>query len=194
MPDNAKLPKKSKAKQRVNAGVSQASAKQKRLIFASEYISNGQNATQAAIVAGYSPKTAGSIGHALLKNLEIKAILGKANAEAARISGLSVERTLMEIARLAYSDPRNLYREDGTLKAIHELDDDTAATIASVEIDEIGSDGSVIGVTRKIKHWDKNAALEKAMKFHGLYAQDNVQRQSIVLNLNLTGIKQYLVD
>ncbi|MDZ5288583.1 terminase small subunit [Helicobacter pylori] len=41
-------------------------------IFVSEYLQNGQNATQAAIKAGYSKKTAGSQGQRLLKNVEIK--------------------------------------------------------------------------------------------------------------------------
>ena len=44
-------------------------ARQKR--FATEYLID-MNATQAAIRAGYSVKTAGSIGEQLLKKLEIK--------------------------------------------------------------------------------------------------------------------------
>jgi phage terminase small subunit len=74
----------------------------------------------------------------------------------------------MEVARIAYSDPRKFYNADGSLKSILELDDDCAATIASVS-------GTVVGMTRKLKQWDKNAALEKAMKFHGAYERDNAQ-------------------
>lgn len=40
--------------------------------FADEYISNGGNATQAAITAGYSEKTAYSQGNRLLKHDEVK--------------------------------------------------------------------------------------------------------------------------
>lgn len=39
------------------------------------------NASQAAINAGYSPKTAGSIGSRLLKNVEIKKLVDQARAE-----------------------------------------------------------------------------------------------------------------
>lgn len=54
--------------------------KQKR--FCEEYSIDG-NATQAAIRAGYSPKTAGSIGFNLLKKAEINEMLDELNAAAA---------------------------------------------------------------------------------------------------------------
>lgn len=43
----------------------------KQIAFADEYIINGGNATQAAIKAGYSEKTAGRIAGQNLKKLEI---------------------------------------------------------------------------------------------------------------------------
>lgn len=49
------------------------SAKQKR--FCDEYLIN-LNATQAAIKAGYSEKTAGSQGNRLLKNAKVKEYIG----------------------------------------------------------------------------------------------------------------------
>ncbi|OFW00164.1 MAG: hypothetical protein A3G20_05110 [Acidobacteria bacterium RIFCSPLOWO2_12_FULL_59_11] len=113
----------------------------------------------------------------MLKDVNVQALIAEATEKAAKIAGLSVERTLREIARVAYSDPRKLYRPDGLLIPVTELDDDTAATVASVEVDEIkAGEAGVIGHTVKIKHWDKNAALEKAMKYHGLYEKDNKQQ------------------
>lgn len=44
----------------------------KQRAFADEYIINGGNATQAAITAGYSEKTAYSQGQRLLKNVEVE--------------------------------------------------------------------------------------------------------------------------
>jgi phage terminase small subunit len=95
---------------------------------------------------------------------------------------VAVERTLLEIARIAYADPRKLFREDGTLKAVHELDDETAAMVASMEREEIKVGERVVGHTRRIRLWDKNAALEKAMKHLGLYERDNRQgRPQVVI-------------
>lgn len=50
---------------------------QKRKAFADEYIKNGGNATQAAISAEYSSKTAYSQGQRLLKNVEVLAYIEK---------------------------------------------------------------------------------------------------------------------
>lgn len=191
----AKPKTKAKPKKKTKAGSGKKSAHEKALIFANAYIANGQNATQAAITAGYAEKSAGVTGNKLLKHTNVLAIITKANEKAATLSGLTVERTLQEIARLAYSDPRKLFNPDGTLKQIHELDDDTAACIASVEMEEIKAGGAVIGMTRKVKQWDKNAALEKAMKFHGLYEKDNEQQNKPIINItaNMTQQEAILV-
>lgn len=55
----------------------------KQQVFCQEYMANGYNATQAAIKAGYSKKTAYSIGQRLLKNVEVKAELER-NTQAAQ--------------------------------------------------------------------------------------------------------------
>jgi phage terminase small subunit len=70
-------------------------------------------------------------------------------------------------------DPARLYHEDRSLKNITEMDDDTRAAIASIEIDESKVDGVVVGHTTKIKLWDKNRALEMAMRHLRLYERDN---------------------
>jgi phage terminase small subunit len=152
---------------RTNAGVSKASAVQRRSLFVAKYLSNGENATQAAIAAGYSPKTAKQAGHRLLTNSDVRAAIEKHRKAATEKAELTVERTLREVARIAYFDPRKLYDADGRLKKLHELDDDTAAAVSGVEMDA----GAVV----KIKHWDKNSALDKAMKYLGLYEKDNQQ-------------------
>lgn len=47
------------------------------MIFVTEYLKNGNNATQAAISAGYSEKTAYSQGSRLLKSVEVQQYLNK---------------------------------------------------------------------------------------------------------------------
>lgn len=47
------------------------------MIFVTEYIKNGNNATHAAISAGYSEKTASSQGSRLLKSVEVQQYLNK---------------------------------------------------------------------------------------------------------------------
>lgn len=86
------------------------------------------------------------------------------------------------MARLAFSDARRLFRPDGTIIPLHELDEDTAATVAAFEI-ETSANGIT---TTKIKLWDKGAALEMAMKRLGLFARESVQqRESLQLQIVL---------
>lgn len=161
------------------ASNTQMDAAMRRKLFAEAYLTNSGNVAEAARAAGLSAKTASSAGGRMLKHVEVQHIINTRRAALIEKFELTTERTLREIARLAYADPRKFFNADGTLKQIHELDDDTAATIASVELDEIKEDGVVIGLTRKVKQWDKNAALEKAMKHLGEYEADNRQRNPI---------------
>ncbi len=172
---------KRKPSKRVKAGTSKAAAAVRKAAFGKEYIANGRNGTAAAIKVGISKKGAEVWASRSLRDPNVIAIISEATEKAAKIAGLSVDRTLREIARLAYSDVRNLFDERGELKPIHTLDDDTAATVASIEqLEEFGpgSEGErkLTGYTKKLKTWDKNAALEKAMKYHGLYKEDNSQK------------------
>ena len=61
----------------------------KQSIFIAEYLKD-MNATQAAIRAGYSPKTAYSIGQRLLKNVEVSQAINSAMKE--RKSALIAKR------------------------------------------------------------------------------------------------------
>jgi phage terminase small subunit len=160
----------------VNAGNGQAAATARRNAFVQAYIANGNNATQAAITAGYSPKTAYSQGQRLLKKVEISRELAEAAQSVAEITGLKTQRVLLETARLAYSDPARIYREDGSVKHVTEMDEDTRAAIAAIEINENVVDGVVVGRTTKIKFWDKVRALEMGMKHLGLFERDNSQQ------------------
>lgn len=144
--------------------------------FVAEYLID-LNATQAAIRAGYSPKTAGVQGFDLLRKPEIAAAIESLRNEHAKNTGLTVERVLTEAMRLAFFDIRKLTDAEGNPIPINQLDDDTAAAIQGLELatersrDEDGS-GTLV---RKYKIADKNAALERLFKHLGLFQKDNDQ-------------------
>ena len=71
--------------------------KQKR--FIEEYLID-LNATQAAIRAGYSPKTAKDIGCENLAKPNISDAIDKAMAERSRRTGINQDRILLELARI----------------------------------------------------------------------------------------------
>lgn len=143
-------------------------ARQQR--FVKEYLID-LNATQAAIRAGYSAKTAGAMGHENLKKPEIATAIAEGQVERARKLDITAERVLQEVARIGFSDVRKLFSESGQLKPIHELDDDTAAVVASIEVSDRaipGGEGDTERVT-KIKAWDKGSALGQLGKHLGLF-------------------------
>lgn len=70
---------------------------------------------------------------------------------------------MQEYARLGFFDPRNLFHEDGSPKPIQELDDDTAAVLAGLEVVEIregkGDDRHSVGYLEKYKLADKRGTI-----------------------------------
>jgi phage terminase small subunit len=150
-------------------------AKQER--FIQEYLID-LNATQAAIRAGYSAKTAEQQAYQLLQKTLVSTAIAAAQQKRAERTGITQDRVLQELARIAFFDLRKLYRDDGSLKAMHELDDDAAAVLAGVDVVEMaggakigGEDGGIQHVpmfTKKTKIPDKVAALGLAMRHLGM--------------------------
>lgn len=157
--------------------------------FIDEYIKNGGNASQAAVSAGFTSKNSRITGSRVLNNPYVQGKLAARAKEMSEASGLDAARTLREVARLAYADPGDLFDPDGRLKPLHEMSASVRATIAQIDIVETydGDEKEPLRiVTKKIRLWDKNAALEKAMKHHGLYLRDNEQRNDVIQNLIVT--------
>jgi hypothetical protein len=135
---------------------------------------------QAYALKTMSDKTINEAASRLLKNSKVAARISELTAPALKSAGLTVGRTLREVARISYSDPRRLCREDSSLKPPDEWDDDTAASVASFEVSEefsgCGDERKLTGYTKKVKFWDKHAALDEALKHLGLYERDSSQR------------------
>lgn len=152
----------------------------RRVAFIEAYVANGNNGTAAAVAAGYSPKTATVQASRLLSDVNLQQELKIRQARLAEKFSLRTEDVLRELARIVYADPRKAFDADGKLLPVSQWPDEVAAMIASVESDEIyegtGAQRVVIGHTKKVKLWDKNAAIDKAMKHLGQYEQDNMQK------------------
>lgn len=135
--------------------------------FVDEYLID-LNATQAAIRAGYSPKTANEQGAQNLAKLSIATEVQKAMDARSQRCEITQDRVLKELARLAFFDIRKLYKPNGDLKGIHELDEDSAAVLSSVEALEefegTGKERKAVGYTKKVKIFDKVASINLAMR------------------------------
>lgn len=144
------------------------SPKQQR--FCDEYIID-LNATQAAIRAGYSVKTAQEQASRLLSNVMVQAQIDQLKKARAQATGITAERVLQEIAKLAFFDPRKLLNEDGTPKKINELDDETAMAVAGIDIVTKGNDDVGFADIMKIKLADKGQNLERLGRHLKLFTE-----------------------
>ena len=141
---------------------------ERQKLFVAEYLKD-LNATQAAIRAGYSAKTAYAIAEKLLRKAEIKQAIQEAMKARSDRTEITQDRVLQELARLAFFDPRKMFHGDGSPKAIHELDDDTAAAISGLDVVNVGNSEIGIGQVLKYKIADKGAALANAMRHLGMF-------------------------
>ena len=135
--------------------------------FVEEYLID-LNATQAAIRAGYSAKTANEQGAQLLVKLSIQEAIQIQRTKVSERAEVETVHVVKELARVALSDVRKVFNEDGSVMHPHEFDDAPAAAVASIEFDPEGG--------FKIKLWDKNSAADKLMKHLGGYERDNKQK------------------
>lgn len=138
--------------------------KQKR--FVEEYLID-LNATQAAIRAGYSPDTAGSIGNENLKKPEICACIEKAMAERSKRTGVCADRVVQELAKIAFLNLRDVI--DPKTAAVREdaSDEDTAA-LQSIKVKKSYSETGE-SIEREAKAADKLKALELLGRHLGMW-------------------------
>lgn len=148
--------------------------------FVDEYLVD-LNATQAAIRAGYTTNRADSIGYDNLRKPEIQSAIKKRQTELSKKTEITQERVLEEYAKIAFLNPKEFYKEDGSLKDIPELDDDVAAALVGMDVTQkYFKDEDATEHTSKIKMADKLRALEALSKHLGLFEKDNEQKKSKV--------------
>lgn len=144
--------------------------KQKR--FVSEYRKD-LNATRAAKAAGYSKKTAKSIGQENLTKPDIIAALAEKENRLLALADITADRTLLEIARLAFGDLASFYLANGKIKPFNMLTSDQRACLAGCEtiIKNAQAGDGVTDEVLKIKLWDKPKMLETLAKRFGMLTE-----------------------
>lgn len=146
----------------------------KQKLFCDEYLVD-LNATQAAIRAGYSKKTAKVIGNENLTKPYIQEYIQKNREKLGKKLEITKEMILEGYRRLAFYDMRKFYDENGNLLQVSDLDEETSFALAGFEVTE-EKDGNgkgqqvVIGYTKKIKTSDRKAALDSLCKVLGYNA------------------------
>lgn len=178
-------------------------AKQER--FVSEYLTD-LNATQAAIRAGYSEKTAYSIGEENLRKPEIAAAVKNGMDLRAARTEITADRVLQELAKIAFADIRKAVRwgrspiDDKSENAARNglgifpvelvpselVDDDTAIAISEVSLTQTGI---------KIKMHDKKSALVDIGRHLGMFIEKHelTGKDGDAINV-VTRIERVIID
>ncbi len=166
---------------RTKAGRSAAAMARRRHIFVEAYLSNGNNAAQAAIAAGTGGRQPRVEGWKLLKDPVVQDMLAARAKRIAELAEMSTEAWARELRALAFSSVGNLVGPDGKLLPVQHLPAPTLAAISSVKVTP---DGSVI----EYKFWDKTAALESMARHLGLFEKNNRQvGENIRVRVELVG-------
>lgn len=155
--------------------VAKLTAKQQR--FCDEYLID-LNATQAAIRAGYSPKTAEQTASRLLTIVKVSDEIAREMAERSKRTGINQDRVVQELAKLAFVNIADVVDLDSaTVKETATGED--LACIQSVKIKP-----SEFGTEREIKLYDKKASLELLGKHLGMF-KDKLEVEAD-MDLNIT--------
>lgn len=147
--------------------------------FVEEYLVD-LNATQAAIRAGYSEKTAAETGYENLRKPQIAEAIAKAQSERSERTQITADRVLEEYGKIAFADirkavkwgrnpadqtsenadPNGLNIYPVSLIPSEEIDDDTALAVSEVSLTQTGV---------KLKMHDKKSALDSIGKHLGMF-------------------------
>lgn len=106
----------------------------------------------------WKPGSVHSKASTLAADARVSARVAELRAAAVKRTEVTQDMVIKELARIAFFDIRKIFNQDGTLKKVHELDDDSAAAIASIELVEIGDDGQLV-LSKKFKTEGKIKAL-----------------------------------
>lgn len=141
--------------------VAKLTEKQKR--FVAEYLVD-LNATQAAIRAGYSAKTAEVIGYENLRKPQIAAEVAKRQAKLQNKLEITQERVLEELAAIAFANGADFAKvtKAGLVRIVptEELPEEKRRAIASIKEGQFGTE---------VKTYDKVRALELLGKHLGVF-------------------------
>lgn len=134
--------------------------------FVDEYLID-LNATQAAIRAGYSAKTADQQGSRMLANVKIKQAVAEKQAQRSKRTGVNQDRVVLELAKVAFAKMTDIVDSNGRIK--EDASPDDLACIESIKYKE--SDNEYGGsVEREVKIASKLKALELLGKHLGMWS------------------------
>jgi phage terminase small subunit len=170
----------------------------KAMRFGEEYIID-LNATQAAIRAGYSEKTAYSIGQENLKKPEIQEYIQKLMEERSKRTEITADLVLKEYAKLGLADIKNYLSYKTVMTKVGTDEDgqdifDYAPIIDLKDSEEVdGAPISEVSISKdgtfKFKFHDKKGALDSMAKHLGMFT-DKIEHSGAIAHEHKHDLKK----
>ena len=145
-----------------------AELNQRQEMFCREYIKD-LNGTQAAIRAGYSPRTADRMAYELLKKPEIQAFVLQSKAERVEEVKVDANYVLKRLIEIDEMDVADILDDGGDFLPIRKWPKVWRTTLSGLDIAIINS-GDTEAIIKKIKWPDKVKNLELLGKHIGVGA------------------------
>jgi len=139
------------------------------------YIENGSKSK--AYEAFYSTNfkkrsTLHSKANAMFKVPKVKAFLDKMLDEQKERHHVTVDRIIQEYEKLAFSDVRKIFGDDGQVLDVRDLPDDIAGAVSSVKFNVTKNDDGDDVCVVEYKISDKRAALQDLGKHFKMFSED----------------------
>jgi phage terminase small subunit len=148
--------------------------------FLTEYILDSSSGRAAAIRAGYSINSASDLASKMLKDPRVSKALQEANALAVKSLGLTAERVLQELWKIAGANPGDVVSLDSDGEGHIDLSGAAEVSVTTVS----GGSKKVKSVTSKtVKPADKVSALDKVAKIMNLFPE---KEKEVKVTLSLT--------
>ncbi|EPY9203323.1 terminase small subunit [Morganella morganii] len=129
----------------------------KQEMFCREYLVD-LNATQAAIRAGYSDKTARSQANRMLTNVDIEKRIQELKSERGERLAIDADYVLQRLVEIDQMDVADILLSNGEIKPIKEWPKVWRITLSGIDVTEMA--GDTAGLLKKIKWPDKVKNLE----------------------------------
>lgn len=138
--------------------------------FCDEYLID-LNGAQAAIRAGYSPKTAKEQATRLLTNVHVQQYVSEQQQKRQERTLITADMVIAELAKIGFYNVKDFVNGGNNVLELKHIDSDKTAAVSGVKT-KLKEDGSV---ETEIKFHDKVSALEKLGRHLGIFEKDNNQ-------------------
>jgi len=111
---------------------------QKQEQFCREYIVD-LNATQAAIRAGYSNKTASEQASILLRKVEVQAKINSLVEDRNKRTGVKADDVVRELAAIGFANIRNCFDKDGLPRNLEDMPGEVSSSLETYKVERDSS-------------------------------------------------------